>query len=233
LAPIVDHPDAVGPDSLRNNLLSQLQVALNGRLAVVSGRPIIDIDRILEGRIPCVAGVHGLELRNGSGFTKTAAAHPQLTRVHEVANSFGAAHPDLFVEFKDLSVALHYRQAPHLAAQVLRFGRRLAWATGMKLQEGRMVVELRSPGPDKGDTVRAFLQEPEFRGTTPIFLGDDVTDEDGFAAAEALSGVGVLIGPQRETNASSRLKDVAHVLAWIQNALLTDVFELDVFRKQS
>ncbi|RYG36492.1 MAG: trehalose-phosphatase, partial [Burkholderiales bacterium] len=133
--------------------------------------------------------------------------------------AFAKDRPGLHLEFKMLSVALHYRQAPQFTQEVLAFGRRLAWATGMKLQEGRMVVELRSPGSDKGDTVRAFMAQAPFAGATPVFVGDDVTDEDGFAAAADLGGFGVLVGERRDTWARAHLRDVTAVLAWLENGL--------------
>jgi trehalose 6-phosphate phosphatase len=147
--------------------------------------------------------------------------------VYTILEAYVATRPDLYLEFKTLGVALHYRQAPAAAAEVLTVTRRLAWATGMKLQQGQMVVELRSPGADKGDTVRAFMLEPPFQKALPIFVGDDITDEDGFAAAQALAGIGVLVGSQRETKAIARLDGVGDVLAWIGAALSTGFFELD------
>ncbi|NJO35130.1 MAG: trehalose-phosphatase [Rhodospirillales bacterium] len=227
LAPIADRPEDVGPSLWRNGLLRRLDRALQGRLAIVSGRQLDDIDRILDDSVLCVAGVHGLERRNSFGKLQSAEAHPQLDRVYTILESYVATRPDLHLEFKTLGVALHYRQAPAAAAEVLTVARRLAWATGMKLQEGRMVVELRSPGADKGDTVRAFMLEPLFQGAIPIFVGDDITDEDGFAAVQDLAGAGVLVGAPRETRAIARLDGVGDVLAWIKSSIDTGFFELD------
>jgi trehalose 6-phosphate phosphatase len=92
------------------------------------------------------------------------------------------------------------------------------------------VAELRCPGPNKGDMVRTFMAEPPFAGRRPIFAGDDVTDEDGFAAARELDGVGVLVGPSRDTHATCRLSDVHGVLRWLDDALDRNGFELAVDR---
>jgi trehalose 6-phosphate phosphatase len=208
--------------------LRDLNHALAGRLAIVSGRPIEDLDRILGASIPRLAGVHGLERRTGTGRLIMAEPHPKLDSAYLQLAAFAASRPGLRLEFKMLSVALHYRQAPQVATEVLDFARRLAWTTGLKLQEGRMVVELRSPGADKGDSVRAFMKSARFGDATPIYVGDDVTDEDGFVAARDLGGHGVLVGPWRETNADTRLDDVSTVLAWIGAGLETGSFELDV-----
>ena len=93
--------------------------------------------------------------------------------------------------------------------------RRLADQTGLTLQAGNLVVELKTPGTSKGTALTAFLEEPPFAGAVPVMVGDDLTDEDGFVAAEALWGFGVLVGPPRETAARYGLPDVAAVLAWL------------------
>jgi trehalose 6-phosphate phosphatase len=228
LAPIAERPEDVVAEPYRTGLLKSLNRALGGRLAIVSGRPIDDIDRIVEYAVPSVAGIHGLERRGPSGTFESAIPHPQLDRVYTILESFVRHRPALHLEFKTLGVALHYRQAPQAAAEVLSVARRLAWATGMKLQEGRMVVELRSPGSDKGDTVRSFMEMPPFKGASPIFVGDDVTDEDGFAAAQTLNGLGVLVGEWRATRASAQLRTVGEVHAWLASALATAHFDLDI-----
>ena len=81
-----------------------------------------------------------------------------------------------------------------------------------------MVEELRTPGPTKGDSVRAFMAQPDFAGTRPVFVGDDVTDEDGFEAAQALGGIGVAVGRPRPTRAQFLLHDVDAALAWLEAA---------------
>ena len=93
---------------------------------------------------------------------------------------------------------------------------RLAQATGLVLQLGDMVAELRTPGADKGMAVSAFLREPPFTGATPVFIGDDLTDEDGFVAAKRLGGFGVLVGEPRPTEARYRLADTDAVARWLK-----------------
>ena len=219
-------PQLVGPDPLRNELLRDLNSALEGRLAIVSGRSIEDVDRIVGGCVECVAGLHGLERRSTAKGLEATVAHPQLEQAIAVVEAFGRTRPELLIEKKSLGVALHYREAPEAGPDALSFARRVAWATGLKLQEGQMVAELRCPGADKGDMVRAFMAEAPFAGHYPIFIGDDVTDEDGFAAVRKLDGVGVLVGRPRETNASCRLADVEDVLLWLEMSLDTRTFEL-------
>jgi hypothetical protein len=90
----------------------------------------------------------------------------------------------------------------------------LASATGLSVQSGKMVAELRPAGADKGDAVRAFMAEPPFAGARPVFVGDDLTDEDAFCAAADLGGGGVLVGPARDSAARWRLPGVAAVAEW-------------------
>ena len=219
LAPIVSRPDEVGPDPRRSDLLESLRQRLDGRLAVVSGRTLPDLDRILEHRVPALAGVHGLARRAGAGELAAAHPHPRLTEAVEALRAFAGPHPGLIVEDKGLSAALHYRLAPSLASAARLEAERIAARTGLTLQPGQMVVELRTPGAGKGESVRAFMAEPPFRGATPVFVGDDLTDEDGFEAAEALGGFGILIGPERETAARYRLPGVEAALDWLERRL--------------
>jgi trehalose 6-phosphate phosphatase len=222
----VARPELVGPDLIRNGVLRDLTIALEGRLAIVSGRSIDDVDRIVSGCVECVAGLHGLERRSRVKGLEAATAHPQLEQAIADVEAFGRTRPEVLIERKSLGVAMHYREAPEAAADVLSFARRVAWATGLKLQEGQMVAELRCPGADKGDMVRAFMAETPFAGSLPIFVGDDITDEDGFAAAAELDGVGVLVGRSRETKANCRLADVRDVLLWLKLSMDKGAFEL-------
>ena len=82
-----------------------------------------------------------------------------------------------------------------------------------------MVVELRTPGPNKGDAIADFLGDAPFAGARPVFVGDDLTDEGGFLAAAARGGFGVLVGPERRTRARWRLADVDAALAWLEASL--------------
>ena len=218
LAPIAARPQDVRPDPRRTDLLERLAQQLDGRLAVVSGRTLADVDRILEGRVTAVAAVHGLVRRDAGGRTIQTPPHPQLAAAAAELRAFAARDCGLLVEEKGLSVALHFRLAPRQARAARACAVSLAAGTGLVLQEGAMVEELRTPGPDKGDSVRAFLAEPPFAGARPVFVGDDVTDEAGFAAARALGGVGVAVGPQRATEAGYQLPGVEAALAWLEAA---------------
>jgi trehalose 6-phosphate phosphatase len=218
LAPIAERPQDVTPDSRRTDLLERLREGLDGRLAIVTGRTLEDVDRILEGRSPCVAAVHGLVLRECDGTIHAPPPHPGVAPALEALRAFAARDSGLIVEEKGASVALHFRLAQPRAAEARAVARRIAADTGLALQEGDMVEELRTPGPSKGDSILAFMKSPRFRGAHPVFAGDDATDEHGFQAVEGLGGYGVLVGRPRPTHARFGLRDVEAVLAWLEAA---------------
>ena len=219
LAPIAARPQDVRPDPRRTSLLERLNQALNGRLAVVSGRTLADVDRILEGRVTAVAAVHGLVLRDSGGTVIEAAPHPALADALGELRAFAARDSGLIVEEKGLSVALHYRLARSHGPAARQRAIELAAQTGLVLQHGDMVEELRTPGPTKGDSVAMFLGRAPFEGARPVFLGDDVTDEHGFEAVRDLGGMGVLVGASRPTAARFRLLGVEEALAWLEASL--------------
>jgi trehalose 6-phosphate phosphatase len=216
LAPMAPSPDAVVSDPRRTAVLGRLDRALEGRLAIVSGRTLSEIDRIADRSTPSAAGVHGLERRRRNGAVDRPAPSAGVSRALAAFQDFAADRPGVIVEDKAISAGLHYRQAPDSGAQALRLARDLAASTGLTLQPGHMVVELRTPGSDKGGAVSAFMAEAPFAGALPIMLGDDLTDEAGFRAAEALGGFGVLVGPQRETAARFSLSGVPAVMDWLE-----------------
>jgi trehalose 6-phosphate phosphatase len=218
LAPIAARPQDVRPLARRTRLLEQLRDGAGGRLAVVTGRTLADVDRILEGRITCVAAVHGLVRRDCDGTLHEPARHPGMDRATAVLRAFAARDSGLIVEEKGASVAIHFRLARHHALECRALARRLALETGLALQDGDMVEELRTPGATKGDSIRAFMQNERFRGAQPVFVGDDVTDEHGFEAVAQLGGVGVLVGSPRPTHARFGLPGVEAVMAWLEAA---------------
>lgn len=215
LAPLAPTPDAVGPDARRTEVLTRLTERLDGRVAIVSGRTLNEIDRISDGAARAASGVHGLQRRRGDGTFANQTPDPAIRQAVAAFDAFAADRPGVLVEDKELSAGLHYRQAPGASEDAIALATSLAQATGLALQPGSMVLELKTPGTDKGVAVAAFMAEAPFKGATPIMVGDDLTDEHGFEAAEALGGFGVLVGPERPTAARYRLEDVADVLDWL------------------
>ncbi|HLI65403.1 MAG TPA: trehalose-phosphatase [Caulobacteraceae bacterium] len=219
IAPIAHQPDAVLPDARRTRLLKALSRALDGRLAVISGRSIADIDRILDGAVTAAAGVHGLERRSSDGAVWRAEPSPALDAAREAFAPMVRAWPGMALEDKGIGLSVHYRAAPAAHDAVRTAAERLTASGDLVLQWGRMVADLRPPGPDKGDAMDAFMGEAPFAGATPIFVGDDLTDEHGFAAAKAAGGYGVLVGAARPTAASAFLADVDAALDWLSTAV--------------
>jgi trehalose 6-phosphate phosphatase len=218
LVELAEAPDAISISAELAPLLARLGERLEGRIALVSGRSIADLERHLECSGLAVSGSHGLELRLRDGSRIPLAAQHDLSGARERLERLAADAPGLLIEDKPFGIALHYRQAPNEEARAMEVMAELASITGLSLQQGKMVIELRPAGADKGDAVRALMAEPDFAGARPLFVGDDLTDEDAFAAAASMGGSGILVGAARESAAQWRLPDVAAVIGWLGEA---------------
>lgn len=216
LAPLAPTPDAVVPVARRTAVLEALHARLHGRVAIVSGRTLAEIDRISDGAARSASGVHGLERRRQDGSFETASASPGVRTAVDAFEDFAETRPGVIVEDKGVSAGLHYRQSPDSRDDATALAERIADEHGLTLQPGHMVLEVKTPGSDKGKAVTAFMAEAPFKGGVPVMLGDDLTDEFGFEAAASLGGFGVLVGPERQTAASYRLDDVEAVLTWLE-----------------
>jgi trehalose 6-phosphate phosphatase len=145
----------------------------------------------------------------------SVAVPPDLAEARAEIAAFAEGKDGLLVEEKPAGLALHFRLAPEREGEALALVEAIASRTGLEVQRGKMVAELRPPGADKGDALAALMREPPFAGARPLFVGDDLTDERGFEAAARLGGGGVLVGAPRATAALWRLPDVAAVAAWL------------------
>jgi trehalose 6-phosphate phosphatase len=194
LVDIAPQPESVMVPSALIGTLRSLHEYLGGGLALISGRPIAQIDAFLDPlRVP-VAGVHGTERRAADGTVTLLSTHP-LGNVEAAAMRLAAEHPQLLVESKRGSIALHYRQAPALEALCLKVMQEaVEESPGLTLLRGKMVAEAKLGGASKGHAIEAFMHEPPFAGRTPVFIGDDFTDEVGFATVQRLGGMGVKVG---------------------------------------
>lgn len=215
------HPDAVEvPTPLREALVA-LHRRLEGALALVSGRSIATLDALLAPPAMPAAGLHGLERRHGRRGHRAPAIPAALALVRTEATRVAARFPGAVVEDKGAALALHWRAAPAACGELLAFASAaLPRLPGYRLQPGNDVVELRPAEhkggrADKGAAILAFLGEPPFAGRRPVFAGDDITDEAGFAAVNAHDGVSVLVGRPRESAAHFGLAGPAEVHAWI------------------
>jgi trehalose 6-phosphate phosphatase len=218
LVDIADRPDSVVVPPTLVRTLQGLQACLGGALAIVSGRPIEQIDGHLHPLVLPAAGVHGAERRTAQGGLVHADV-PPLQRPLDAAEALARRHGGLQVERKRGSIALHYRRAPELESVCLAAMQEAVDASpGLTLLKGKMVLEAKPCNVSKGHAIEAFLQEAPFTGRRPVFIGDDVTDEVGFAAVQRLGGLGVKIGPGASV-AEARLADATAMRSALDAAL--------------
>jgi trehalose 6-phosphate phosphatase len=218
LADIAPHPQAVIVPADVAPRLAALAVALRGALAIVTGRPVAEIDHFLAPLQLPAAGVHGAERRDTAGHWHRLTA-PALEGVMGPLQALCAQHPGLLLERKSVALALHYRLAPALEAQCQAA---MQWAQqqlpNMVLLHGKQVIELKPRAAGKDAAVRAFLAEAPFQGRQPWFFGDDVTDEVAFETVQALGGVAVKVG-EGATQALYRVDSPAALQRWMQAGL--------------
>jgi trehalose 6-phosphate phosphatase len=172
--------------------LTALRDALDGALAIVTGRPVETVDRLFGGAPGAVAGEHGGAIRHhaGAAIERPDLPAPPLSWF-EVAESLVRRYPGALLERKARGFALHYRGVPE-AKDIFNAALRalVDTSSAFDLHPAHMLWEIRPRGADKGGAVEALMQRPPFAGRLPIFIGDDVTDEDGMRAARKRGGAG-------------------------------------------
>jgi trehalose 6-phosphate phosphatase len=194
--------------------LSALHRLLGGALAIVTGRREADVDGFLDPLVLPMASEHGAQYRFSDG-SRPAVDPPDLAPVLAAAQHLAERHPELLVEVKRASVALHFRQAPHLGAQCHQtLELAMAGLQGLELLSGKCVYEVKPAGIHKGQAISAFMRQAPFAGRTPVFVGDDVTDEAGFASVMALGGLAIKVG-EGPTNAPYRCMTPAALRGWL------------------
>jgi trehalose 6-phosphate phosphatase len=212
-----NHPQGVEVGPVLKKLLERLLHASGGAVALISGRSVADLESLFEPLEFAAAGQHGNERRSASGELH-AAAPPDLRlrvaayKLHILAEQ----NPGLLLEDKVSSIALHYRMAPQLHDVAARAARSAAADLGgdFELQAGKYVYEIKPSGQNKGSAIARFMAEPPFEGRVPVFIGDDLTDEFGFALVNSIGGHSVKVGPG-ETAARWRLSDARAVQRWL------------------
>lgn len=216
LVGIEARPDEVVVGQPLRLLMERLLDRLGNRLAIISGRPAEQINNLFGGVAFAVAGSHGLELRWPDGSTMAAPPPMHLGEIFSEMEALERRHPALVVEPKPFGVALHYRLAPEAEDDCRELATALGKRTGLQLQSGKMVFELKAPWANKGTALSFLMAGPEMVGTRPIFVGDDETDESAFEAARRLGGAGILVGPPRRTAAVYGLPDVDSTRKWLE-----------------
>ncbi len=191
-----------------------LHERLEGRLAIVSGRALASLEaRIADARITLV-GSHGLEARIEGAREAWTERPTALDDALRALQEFSASRGLLF-EQKPFGAALHWREWPQRGAGAAAEVERIANEHGLAFQSGDHVAELRVAGGDKGDALVRLMRRDPFAEGVPVMVGDDLTDEHGFAAAQALGGHGVLVGSRDESRARHRLASVDAVWEWL------------------
>ena len=218
LVELADAPDSIEVPTRLPSLLRRLAARLDGRIGIVSGRSIASIERHLDCAGLAISGSHGAELRHADGTLVSIPAPDGLSAARQAVLTLFGREPGVMIEEKPAGLAVHFRHAPEAAARIEAFVGDLAARTGFVVQHGKMVAELRSPLADKGGALRTLMAEPNFLGARPLFVGDDLTDEHGFAAPPPKGGGGRVGGgpPARATAARWRLDDVAAVARWLE-----------------
>jgi trehalose 6-phosphate phosphatase len=217
LVAIADRPDDVRLDPGTRVALADLNRLLKGALAIITGREIAAVDRFLAPLHLSVAGVHGLMRRDARGRTWTSAIDASLpAAIEQAVLPLLQKYPNLLVERKYGALALHYRDHPELEqASIDALENAVCGLKETEIKRGKMVVEVKAAGGNKGAAVADFLNEEPFAGRRAVFAGDDTTDEDAFMLVNARGGISIKVGPGT-TCASYRASGTAAFLDWLR-----------------
>jgi trehalose 6-phosphate phosphatase len=218
LIDIARRPDLVRPPNNMASLLRRIAECLGGAIAILSGRPISDIDALTTPlRLPA-AGVHGAERRREPDGALMVHAPPVPMELLTEVRGFVGERKGLMVEPKTYAIAVHYREAPEQAAW-LEAGLRVILAQHSHeyvLAEGRRVFEIAPREASKGAALADFMREPPFAGRRPIMIGDDATDETAMEAARRLGGEGLKVAGEHFPAEASQFANPAEVFSWLR-----------------
>jgi trehalose 6-phosphate phosphatase len=217
LIELTDSPLDTHADSSLKTLLGDVAERLSGALALVSGRSIAYLDALFAPlRLPA-AGLHGVERRKASGVIQGASfVDTQLDSARTALTALVMAHPGTLLEDKGRTIAVHFRMAPHAEAAVRDAVRASAALLGNNyhIQEGNMMLEIKPRGFSKGSAIKAFMLEPPFSGRKPVFVGDDLTDQEGFKAVEDQGGISIAVGDR--VRGQFHMDNAAAVRRWLE-----------------
>jgi trehalose 6-phosphate phosphatase len=224
LIELTDSPSEVHAAPELKTLLSEISLRLGGAVALVSGRSIECLDTLFAPlRLP-TAGLHGVERRKASGTIQGASfLDSRLDPARLAAQELVKSHPGTSLEDKGRNIAVHFRMAPQAEAIVRRALTAIVKPLGNSyhIQEGNMVLEIKPRGFSKATAIKAFLAEPPFSGRRPVFIGDDLTDQDGFRSVEEQGGISIAVGDR--VRGQYELSSTAAVFRWLEGiAALND-----------
>ncbi|HEY3487313.1 MAG TPA: trehalose-phosphatase [Gammaproteobacteria bacterium] len=222
LLEMAETPGKVVVTAQVRTLVHNLDRALSGACALISGRTLSDVDALF--RIPrlSAAGLHGMEYRldgNSTTYVQTVD-ESVMAGFRRKLSAYMDRHPGLLLEDKKFSLAVHFRQAPALQADVEKIVQAAiaGYDADFHIQNGKMLAEIKSRNADKGRVILYFMDQPRFHGRIPVFIGDDVTDEDGFRAVNHRGGISIKVG-DGESDADWTLEQPGDVIAWLEDYL--------------
>lgn len=213
LTPSTVHVPPILPD-----LISALSQRLAGAVAIITGRPLAEADRLLSPSKFIGAGVHGGQMRlaaHGEIETLTPSFDPGLqSAIKKIVQEL----PGVVFEDKGSGIALHYRLVPDMQQPLTDLLEALLplYPNQFKICGGRKVVEILPVGFSKGRALRKIASLPQFANKTPVMLGDDISDIDAFQAAEDLSGFGLKVAGENFSKDEASFQGPADVLSWLQ-----------------
>jgi trehalose 6-phosphate phosphatase len=217
LIELTDTPSQTTADPTINSLLQEIAERLGGAVALVSGRKIATLDRMFAPLKLPAAGLHGVERRRADGTIQGASfADSQLDGARAALQALVAAHPGTLLEDKDRTIGLHFRLAPQFEQRLREAVMEIARPLGSNyhIQGGKMLLEIKPRGFSKATAIQAFMKESPFSGRRPVFVGDDLTDQDGLRMVDAQGGISVGVGDR--VQGQFYLPDVWAVRGWLQ-----------------
>ena len=220
LLEISEKPELVRVNENLKGLIFKLEKCLNGAVAFISGRTILDVDQLFKPLELPMSGKHGAERRDASGQTYTARYHASsiTNSIVKTVQKFVNDNPGTSLENKEQTLALHYRLKPQIEKQATDLINDLiSNHTELELLNGKMVLEIKPKITHKGTAIAQFMKEYPFVGKTPYFFGDDTSDEDGFKIINSMNGISVCVNPPLNSAAKFKLDTVSSVINWLES----------------
>ena len=219
LTDIAATPESVSVNEHTKILLQQLYSKKMFSLAIVTGRPIDEVDNFLYPLLLPIAGKHGAEIRNGPKIVKMNIP-VKLDRIVKKFETFSNNHPWTFIENKGSNIAFHYRNSDLTDNEVQAWAKQnISLKNKFKCIFGKKVCEVIPIQINKGLAIKYFMELEQFKNGFPIFIGDDATDEDGFKFINQVGGLSIKVGESGRSEAKSYLRDVDETRLWISNLL--------------
>lgn len=220
LVDVAPAPEEVSVPRELPDLLHDLQVALGGALALVTGRQVAAADRLLAPQCFIVSGVHGTELRGSPGSDVKVLVPSVPEELVRAVRGITGGSDAIFAEHKGSGLAVHFRKAPAAGGTLsVELGRLLGRWPQYELRGGRMVLEIVPCGYSKATAISGLMQSPPFRGRVPVAIGDDHGDDPALVLAQKLGGMGLTVGGEHFDVARADFANATAVRVWLRQVL--------------